>query len=420
MMARQALVLGVGASLGFAAGTVLAGFLRHNPGFAGDVLLFHDGLSDRDLNAMQRMGARVLPVTLGADRIGQRLRDAGLADDAQGALKRRHPMILAKLAMLDWLDRYDTLLWCDADVLIRAPLDDLWQAGPLTWRPLPTAAFGRRRSVLPEGFDPATAPPLPNAGIVVVQAEVRHRYGLDAAATFAEAAAVLNRGHAASPDELALHAAAMRRGIPVQALDQGFNHPVDQPGGDQAAILHAIGPDKFWNAAPLRQGHPQWQADHAQWLAAGGSPAPEPDRLLAVHPPDPAQALVFARNRAFWQSVWPDLGPLVPRGLWPDLRSERPFLRLFLTGDADRTMWIDLGRTAHPLRLGLTLALDRRRLTDPDLSDRLAVALEAVQRPALTRKDGRRLTEWAGAAPVDAVPDALQALQAALVQARIG
>ncbi len=412
------LVLGVTGPLGFAAGTVLAAFRAHNPDWAGAVAVLHDGLSPPDAAALARLGLPVRLVPFGPAQVAARLAAAGMpGTGAPDRLGRWGWMALAKFEMLDWLDRHPACVWLDADVLVQGPVADLWMAGPLAWRPLPDAALGRRAAVL-DALAPGPRPPgvpLPNGGVVVAGAGLR-AIGLDAAALWAQAARLLLHSRAGSVDELALYLLACRHGVPVTALDSSLNHPADQPGAARARIVHAIGPDKFWNTAALHQGYPGWQAAHARWVAAGGTPAPAPDRLLDVHPADPAAVIAAARNRAFWQTLWPDLGPALPRGLWPDLRSDRAFLRLHLTG-ASRALWIDLARAASPRRLGVSIGVERRRLDDPGLPARIDAALP---HPRPLRHDGRRLTEWRAEVPLDAVPETVQGLRDALLTALTG
>lgn len=415
---RPLLVLGVTGTLGFAAGTVLAAFRAYNPDWMGEVAILHDGLSATDAAALARLGLPVRLVPFGRSDAAARLAAAGL--DGSAALEgfgRWGWMTLAKLEMLDWLDRHPACVWLDADVLVQGPVGALWDAGPLAWRPLAEGALGRRAAVL-DALAPVPRPagvPLPNGGVVVAGAGLRAS-GLGAAALWAQAARLILHTRAGSVDELAFYLLACQHGVPVTALDTGLNHPADQPGAARAPIVHAIGPDKFWNTAALRQGYPGWQAAHDRWVAAGGTPAPAPDRLLDVHPADPAAVITAARNRAFWQTLWPDLGPALPRGLWPDLRSDRAFLRLHLTG-ASRALWIDLARAPSPRRLGVGIGVERRRLDDPGLPDRIDAALP---HPRPVRHDGRRLTEWRAEVPLDAVPETVQGMRDALLTALTG
>lgn len=414
-----ALVLGITADLDFAAGAFLAGFRRHNPDFAGEMVILQDGLPPASQAALSRLEPRLRLEPYGRAQARARLAAAGLTRPAQigRALDRRSPMILAKFEMFDWLDRYETAVWCDVDMLVRAPVADLWQAGPLGWRSLADGALIRRQRTLSAVAELMKVHdvPLPNGGVVVAGADLRDRWRIGAADLYAMVAELVRRTRAETLDELALFLLASAHGIPVTALDPALNQSVTAPGPQAARILHAIGPDKFWNSAPLRLTCPDWQADHDRWVAAGGRPAPPPGRLAEVQPLAPDAALAAARNRAFWQDLWHDLGPALPTGLWPDLRTDRPYLRLYLTGH-DRSAWAELTAAPAADRLRIAVGLERADLRDDGLPDRLHQALTATGL-GLMRKDARLLHVWFREIPRDAVPATLGQMRDALSNA---
>lgn len=418
MTSGAVIVLGVTGDLGFAAGTFLAGFHRHNPSFAGEVVILHDGLLPQDRAALSGITPRLRLEDFDADRAIARLgatADLPVATITR-ALSRWSPMILAKFEMFDWLDRYDTAVWFDADMLVQAPLDDLWQAGPLAWRALAEGALLRRARVLGQLEDLILThdTPLPNGGLVVAQRVLRDRWGIAAADLYRMAAHLLQRTRATTIDELSLFLLTSNRGLPVTALDPDLNHSVAQEGSGRARILHAIGPDKFWNAAPLRQACPQWQADHDLWLAAGGSPAPAASRMADLHGMTPDVLLAQARNRSFWDDLWRWLGPQLPLGLWPDLRSERTSLRLYPTG-GDRRNWLELARLASDKRLRVSVGLDHYPRRDRgETEHRLAQALTASGL-TLEIQRRRRATSWATEVSLTEVSATLQRLRDALV-----
>ena len=414
-----ALVLGITADLDFAAGTFLAGFFRHNPGFDGDVVVLHDGLRQDAQQALAHLAPRLRLEPYGPRRARRRLAEAGLERPAQihKALGRRSPMMLAKFEMFDWLDRYETCVWCDCDMLVQAPVSDLWQAGPLGWRALAAGALGRRAQVLASVSHLLTVPdvPLANGGVVVAGAALRTRWGLGARDLYAMAAELVRHTRIETLDEMALFLLASHHGLPVSALDPGLNHSIAAPGTVRARILHAIGPDKFWNAAPLYHACPQWRADHDLWIAAGGRPAPAPTRLTQVHPLAPDAALAAARNREIWHTLWADLGPSLPPGLWPDLATDRPFLRLYPTGQG-RAVWAELTPTAVPDRFRMAVGVERAQVSDPALPDRLHDALAATGL-RLKRKDARVVHVWFAEVPRNTIPAALTLMRDALIHA---
>jgi hypothetical protein len=334
------------------------------------VVIFHDGLPQNQEAAFRSLWPRCRFLPFARDDVTARL---GVpVDDARVAayFADLSPLVLAKLELPDLLADYDQVVWLDDDVLVRGPLDGLWDFECLAWRPLPQGAFARRARVLAlfadQGLDPAV--PLLNGGVIGVARGFADRGG-----TRAGVHAIARRLIAeAPPTQLAempwyLVAATLR--LPVTAWPLRFNHPVATPGVGGACILHAIGPHKFWNATPLRQLYPDWARHHATWVACGGAPYDGPLLLAETHPDEPSEVLRAAEMRAFWLGVFDDLRPQLPPGVVPDLRHDRKVLRLHLSGRPD-AQHLALVRVANARRLGLRLHL-------PDaLADRARAAVE--------------------------------------------
>lgn len=360
---NRAIVLGITPGLDFAAGALLASLMRHNPDFAGSVVILHNGLSDVQQAALSRMAPRVGFRPFDEARLMDRL-DMEMTPQLADLLRRFSPLFLAKLALPDLLDDFAQLLWLDADMLIRKPINDIWDFDCLTWRPLPQGAFARRDKILAE-FDDlprAASVPLLNAGVVGMGQEFR-RYAASKD-LFALARRVLDRCRTDQVDELALYLLAASRDMPVRPLPLSCNHPVGMAGAAEATILHAIGPHKFWNAAPLVAGCPDWQAHQAAYVAAGGRAYDGPILLEEEHPLAMDQALRKAELRLFWKDIYKDLRPALPPGLMPDLSTGQSFLRLFIRGRPD-SQHLRILRHTNPDRLGLeahlTGATDRGR-----------------------------------------------------------
>lgn len=409
---RRALVIGASADHDFAAGTFLIGFLRHNPTFDGDLIVFHDGLSAPAIDALQRLSPRVVLRRFDRETLAERLSVSGGSLDDPGvlrSLKHWHFMIFAKFELPDLLMDYDNLVWCDIDMLVQAEVAALWEVPVIGWRPLPEGARARRADFSEALQDLILAPQTPflNGGVVAMGRALRDRYRLTSDHFYALAVEILRRTEARAVDELTVYLAAAHHRLPVQELALGYNHPVTLEGGAQAQILHAIGPDKFWNATPLVHACPDWARNHQNWCALGGPAGPAAKGLSHVHPLPPDQALAFARNRAFWARLWPQIAPHVPQGIWPDLHSETASLRLYEQG-YDTALRYELTRIASAKNLRVGITIDKRVLADQSLLARLDASLS---QSAYQRKEGRRLRDWTCNAALADVPKHLETLQ---------
>lgn len=368
---RRAIVMGVTGSHAFAAGAVLAGLGRHVPGLADDLVLFHDGLTAAQMDAFRRMHGRVTFLPFGMADLCARLGMAADDPALRRVLAKVHPMALAKLDMPRLLATHDRCVWLDADMLVCGDWRGIWDFGALAWRPLPEGAMGRRADVfraLPD-LAPVHPVPLPNGGVVGLSRQVPPDTG---PALWALARRLLRETRAVTLDELALHLFAATRGVAVTPLPLALNHPVDRAGVRDAVLVHAIGPHKFWNAAPLRQMWPAWRAHQADWVAAGGEAYAGPVTLADVHPEDPGEAMRAIGHRAAWLAFHESLRPELPKGLQVDPRLDGGQMRLTFAG-LPPAQHIRLAMSPNPRRIVLDL-----RLPGPEAEAALAALRHAA------------------------------------------
>jgi lipopolysaccharide biosynthesis glycosyltransferase len=338
---RCAIVCAVTGDHAFALAALIAGFRRHNPDYTGAFVVFHDGLTMVEQDQLRDLWPNILFRPYGRDVLAQRF---GATVDLSTILQQVSPMIFAKFEIPDVLADFDKCLWLDADVLVQGNLAEVWNFDLLAWRPLPHGAFARRVAVMKTFADMCGDGHLPllNGGVLGMGRGLK----IASRDLYAMATRLITQTNTASLDELALYFLAASRGVPVDLLDQRFNHPVVAAGGRDAAVVHAIGPDKFWNAAPLKLAYPEWAQNLQDWQGAGYT---GPERLAEVQAATPDMALKAARNRAFWHQIYTDIRPDLPPCLQVDLQSDGKTLRFFHSSTAQ----LCLTRQANARRIGV-------------------------------------------------------------------
>lgn len=152
---------------GYLPGTVvtIASFLAHHPGFDGDVVVIHDGLSKRGAAALAALAenVRLLPVSRSLKRRLQRIGDAH---------PRFRPILMHWYILEAYaLTNYAKVLLADGDLLFRQPIDELFaedgqllccpdwvylaggQRDAATFKPLLPGAPAARRAGLDRTFN---------------------------------------------------------------------------------------------------------------------------------------------------------------------------------------------------------------------------------------------------------------------------
>lgn len=264
----RAVVTGVTGDWAFAAGTVLLAFRRHNPGMEADIIVFcDDTLREADAAILRNLGAQLVPFTHVP------------AELTAEALEVFSPLSLAKFDCFDMLQRYTSVVWLDADVLVQDSLEGLFDCGPLGLA-LEDPEFSDPPGVKPaqinlhesiEGFD-GGADNL-NSGVIVF------RNDLPAPDALRQGCLEFVCRHCAilrNPDQAAFNLLAqmLLRQYPqgVFQLPQAYNAHPRNPAAVFAPVVHAFGDEKPWNDGLTAACFPEWQRDYARWQSLGGNP----------------------------------------------------------------------------------------------------------------------------------------------------
>ncbi|MGO4906830.1 glycosyltransferase [Pseudorhodobacter sp. W20_MBD10_FR17] len=374
---RRAIVCAVTADHAFALAALIAGFRRHNPDYTGAFVVLHDGLTMKDQGQLRVLWPNIQFRPFGRDVLAQRF---GANVDLSTILQQVSPMIFAKFELPELLADCDKCLWLDVDMLVQGNLAEVWNFDVLAWRPLPQGAFARRAEVM-ESFADMRGDgrlPLLNGGVLGMGRGVK----ISTVDLYAMAARLIMQTSTTSVDELAVYFLAASRGVPVHLLDQRFNHPVVAAGARAALVVHAIGPDKFWNAAPLQLAYPEWAQNLQQWQGAGYA---GPQRLADVQAATPDMALKAARNRAYWQQLYTDIRPDLPLCLQVDLQSDGKTLRFSHASTAQ----LHLTRQTNARRIGVELHFAEGE----SLGAALAARLEGAVIPDLLNDETLKLAQ---------------------------
>ena len=368
-MKPRAIVLGITADLGFAAGALLASILAHDPEWDATVVILHDGLEPDQQDAFRRLWPDCQFRPFASDAAVERLGVARNSDRTASFLRQYSPLVLAKLDLPDLLEEFERVVWLDADILVRGPLDAIWEFDCLAWRALPEGAFKRRATALGPfaelTLDPAV--PLLNGGVIGVSRRFLELGG-SSALLHGFARRLAEGAPGSQIDELPWYLAAASLQMPVTALPMAYNHPVGAKASDGATVVHAIGAHKFWNATPLLQLFPDWPRHQQTWVAAGGRPYAGEVQLGEVHPAEQHEVFRAAQARSHWLAVFDALRPVLPQGMVVDLRHDQAQLRIFLHARPDREQ-LRLHRHTNEKRIGLEILLPAK------LEDRAVTAI---------------------------------------------
>ena len=263
-----AITLGITGDMAFAAGCVLQGIRKYSPDLDADILIYTDGaLPEADAELLRSLGADLLPYT------------PPVIDFDPESVRMYSPLTLSKLDCLLLLDRYERVVWLDADIAVQGDIRELAEYGPFGMALEDPAFMGNEepspvsinvREPLP-GLD-SEAPNL-NGGILVLHDSLPgpaklHRMCMRWLAEHASKIIYMEQ------PALNMLAQMLRKRDPTLFREVPYDrfnaHPYN-PSAQRAVIVHAFGAAKMWNDGLVNCAFPEWERDYRRWLALGGS-----------------------------------------------------------------------------------------------------------------------------------------------------
>jgi hypothetical protein len=268
-----AVVMGITPDMAFAAANVLLGLKRFPPADVYDVVLYHGGVSARDLVLLSTLH----PCHFVRYRCPENIRRSIPGH----ALRAFSDLVYAKYECFELLNSYSRVIWLDTDLLIKGDTKGLLD------RSLGGAAFAREDKPLRfnfssdiDGFDMDR--PFFNAGVFVISDRV---LGWENAKPWLMDATVRYAPQIVLGEQGILNLWLQHQGVEPSDLLPEYNVFRHRPGIEHARVIHAVGHHKPW----MDFGDEKWNEDYVLWLAMGGTPCPlrKTLRFMAGRRPNP-------------------------------------------------------------------------------------------------------------------------------------
>lgn len=131
---KRALVFGATTDLSFALGAMIVGFLKHNTRYDGHIIILHDGISTEQQSVFRCLFKNTSFRTFSESYVRRQLGDDNDAPFVNRFITAYSHFYFAKFELFNLLNEFDRVIWMDADMLVRGPLDDLWNFDEFCWR----------------------------------------------------------------------------------------------------------------------------------------------------------------------------------------------------------------------------------------------------------------------------------------------
>lgn len=256
-MKKNAVAFTISSDLVFAVATLMMDLKEKAPKIADEVVIFHDGVFEKDLNLLNS----ILPVV--AVRYEIPVKDLSIFDPM--TLDYFTVMVHAKYECLKLLSKYKNVVYLDPDMVILEDFSDLLERCDSGIKMMPSG-HPVRAQLHSEVLDYDMNQEGICACIFVFQDHVDYKKLYE----FCVSAVNKYASKLKLPDQAIFDFMIQEHRINVFPIDRdAFSpHPNDPNKIDHVKILHAYGQPKFWNGIASEQ----WQKNYSKWLLMGGSP----------------------------------------------------------------------------------------------------------------------------------------------------
>ena len=264
MKKNTAIVLGGSFDLSFAIGAFLINLKKYSPNLADDIIIYHDNISEKDQEIMNS----IIPVKFIKFELNEKLNNIDTF-----VRERFSDLIFFKYECLKLLNEYKTVIVTDFDVLL---LDDISEiaipknnnvkckmlkdfieiiGGDLSHDILNEPSFKYDKDMFVMG-----------AGLIVFYDTIKnidelYNYCLDKTMQYSK--------YLLLPEQAIFSLMLHDFNIEPEVIDRTIYvvHPREHHKYKNAKILHAFGPQKFWNSIE----NDSWNANYKEWIKLGGS-----------------------------------------------------------------------------------------------------------------------------------------------------
>lgn len=255
-----AVIFGVTGNCAFALANVLIGLKRYSPDLADTIIVYHDALSECD----QRVLHSIFPCEF---RVYE--------PDEPLPVFRHSQMAYARLEGFKLLGEYRNVLWLDVDILIQRDISDILQyrTSGMAMRAEPNLTADLFFDI-PQGDARFLEYDLTrkyfNSGVLLLSDRLRAPLEMCKwLYSFIYRYPELQK----YSDQGAINLVAQEFDVEIVSLPAAYNNLIckdvrtDYQLLKNAAIVHSITSDKFWNFWRF----PEWDSNYKQWLLWGGS-----------------------------------------------------------------------------------------------------------------------------------------------------
>lgn len=260
-------------------GVILLQLQETNPGLFDEAIIYHFSLTDHEKKVLES----IMPcrfVIYDSPLVKEEVTNLIFQ---QTDFKRFSPLIFSRFEMFRFLEEFELVMWIDTDVMIQGNISDLLsearKVGFAIYREDPEnkSAFNVDYALTNfnypiDGYNMKEY--LLCSGLIIVSRALEQKK--DYTEWLNNKAIELLRKRALKMlDQGTINLLVQEFNIPILPIGNGGKYgcwPYPSRDCSNALIVHAWGPNKFWNDWYLYCAFPKWEYYHQKWISMGGEP----------------------------------------------------------------------------------------------------------------------------------------------------
>ena len=262
---KTAVCLGATGNLAFSVAHMVLSLKKFMNESLDNIIVFHDGWKDSDLNALLLISNKVVLRRYSLDDFKRRMGGGNDLDMSNKNLNHWSHMVFSIYEIFDLIKEYDKVLWLDCDIIIRGCFTDIFNFSPIAMR---RGIIAKLSSAITKKIKNDQY--IFNSGVVLVDSSLV-KYDLLSKAYAITSETFNNLKY---PDQTVLTFLCDYYGIKCNELPSKYHYFASVLTNDnfrEALIIHTPATSKPWNNQIMSLLFPEFWNNYYYWLKLGGS-----------------------------------------------------------------------------------------------------------------------------------------------------
>lgn len=280
----------------FALANVIIGINKYSKNIYDDIYIYHDGASEKDLNALNKLG-NIKNILYEKYEFYKKIGFLNIDEnEIPKPFERYTHLAFARYEMFNLLNEYEHVIYFDYDMLIQEDISELlkYNLGLCKGSVSINYALGKKIT----DFDGTKFNY--SSGLIVVSDKINYykitQECYTATKKFFETLVL--------PDQGVLNYVFLKLGLKPEVIPDIYYGSTSQLKSINSKIIHAHGKyNRFWNNQAVKLSYPEWTENDRLWRSLGGSPYSGKIELENIFPKDKGYLMQYLDRITLYSKI---------------------------------------------------------------------------------------------------------------------